>query len=92
MTYSVVAFMVKVRLVENKVKSHVGSVMLVKVTVQYSIVGTNLKAESSSMPISPNQDLGAMLYVAGTGADCEMFMSIEVGSMRPELEALSAMR
>jgi hypothetical protein len=30
-SYKVVKFMVKVRLMENKVKSHVGSVMVVKV-------------------------------------------------------------
>lgn len=38
-TYRVVKFMVKVRLIENNVNSHVGSVMVVKVMSQYSARG-----------------------------------------------------
>ena len=38
-TYKVVKFMVKVRLIEKRVKSHVGSVMVVKVIAQYRKLG-----------------------------------------------------
>lgn len=39
-TYRVVKFMVKVRLMEKSVKSHVGSVMVEKVMSQYKPRGT----------------------------------------------------
>ena len=38
-TYKVVKFMVKVRLIEKRVKSHVGRVMVVKVITQYRKLG-----------------------------------------------------
>lgn len=35
-TYSVVKFIVNVKLIEKSVKSHVGNVMVVKAMIQYS--------------------------------------------------------
>lgn len=42
MSSKVVKFIVKVKLVEKRVNSHVGSVMLVKVISQYRLPGSNL--------------------------------------------------
>ena len=52
-TYSVVAFMVNVKLMEKSVKSHVGSVMVEKVMNQYSPRGTTWKAKVNTQPIHP---------------------------------------
>lgn len=47
-TYRVVKFMVKVKLVENKAKSTVGNVMVVKVMIQISKPGMPLAMASNA--------------------------------------------
>ena len=44
-THSVVKFIVKVKLMENNVNSHVGSVIVVKVISQKSAPGMMLKSD-----------------------------------------------
>lgn len=48
-----VKFMVKVRLIENNVNSHVGSVMVVKVMSQYRARGMTWKVKVNTQPIHP---------------------------------------
>lgn len=53
-TYRVVAFMVKVRLVENNVNSHVGSVMVVNVMSQTRQPGMILNTKSTNLQNAPH--------------------------------------
>ena len=55
-SHRVVAFMVKVKLVENKVKRKVGIVMVTNVMSQYRIEGMTLIRASVNLPNVPNQD------------------------------------
>lgn len=55
-THSVVKFMVKVRLVENRVKRKVGKVMEVKVTSQYRKVGTRRAPSKMRAPSKASHD------------------------------------
>lgn len=57
-TYRVVAFMVTVKLIEARVKIHVGRVMEVKVMIQYSKPGMTLKVPSKMRARRPNEDEG----------------------------------
>lgn len=52
-TYSVVKFMVNVKLMEKSVKSHVGRVMVEKVMSQYKARGTTWNAKVKTQPIHP---------------------------------------
>lgn len=52
--YRVVKFMVKVKLMENSVKSHVGKVMVVKVMIQYRAPGRTLRMVRITRPRRPN--------------------------------------
>ena len=56
-TYSVVKFMVNVRLMENRVKSHVGRVIVVKVINQNSNPGIMLKKNSANRPSAANMEV-----------------------------------
>ncbi len=56
-------FIVNVKLVENKVNSHVGKVMDVKVISQYKTLGITLKTKTIMRPSKP------MIELAG-GASC----------------------
>lgn len=58
MAYSVVKFMVKVKLMEKSVKSHVGRVMVVNVMIQYSSPGMTWIMKSSTWPREPKEDNG----------------------------------
>lgn len=49
-TYSVVKFMVKVKLMENNVNSQVGSVIVVKVIAQYRTLGTIWNRNTKTRP------------------------------------------
>jgi hypothetical protein len=49
----VVKFMVKVKLMENSVNNHVGSVMVAKVMTQYRTLGTVWKMKVNTHPIHP---------------------------------------
>ena len=53
-TYRVVAFMVKVRLVEKNVNSHVGSVMVVNVISQTRMPGMILNTKSTNRQNAPH--------------------------------------
>jgi hypothetical protein len=53
-TYTVVAFKVNVRLVENSVNSHDGRVNVVKVINQYSINGTTFTVDKTSRAKNPS--------------------------------------
>ena len=53
------AFMVKVKLVENKVKRNDGIVIVAKVMSQYRIPGMTLIRTSVNLPKLPSQDPGA---------------------------------
>ena len=55
-TYKVVKFMVNVRLMEKRVKSHVGSVMVVNVTIQYKRPGSTMRTVRITRPSRPNVD------------------------------------
>lgn len=63
--YRVVKFMVKVKLIENKVKSHVGSVMVVKVIIQYSAPGSTVRMLSITRASRPNVEEDAGISAAG---------------------------
>jgi uncharacterized membrane protein len=56
---------VKVKLVENNMKSHVGRVMEVKVTIQYRIPGITLNVERTSLRRKLNID-----RIAGSERGC----------------------
>jgi hypothetical protein len=53
-TYSVVKFIVKVKLMENSVNSHVGRVMVAKVINQKSRPGMMLKSNRTDRPREAN--------------------------------------
>ena len=53
-----VAFNVNVRLVENRVKSHDGSVNVVKVTIQYRIFGITLTLDTTRRIKRPSHEDG----------------------------------
>ena len=55
-THSVVKFMVKVRLVEKRVKRKVGRVMEVKVTSQYKMAGTRRTPSETRAPSKTSHD------------------------------------
>ena len=55
-THSVVKFIVKVKLMENNVNSHVGSVIVVKVISQKSAPGMMLKSDRTGRPKEVNMD------------------------------------
>lgn len=55
--YKVVAFMVKVRLVENRVNRNVGTVIVVKVMSQYRMPGMTFMRKSVILPNIPSHDL-----------------------------------
>lgn len=55
-SYSVVKFMVNVRLMENRVKSHVGSVY----ETQKRMVGSTLRIERMTRPRTPKVDDGVL--------------------------------
>ena len=63
LAYSVVKFMVKVRLVEARLKRKVGRVMEVKVTSQYRKAGTRRAMSKKRTPSKPSHD-------RDTGACC----------------------
>jgi hypothetical protein len=69
-THKVVKFMVKVRLIEKSVNSHVGKVMVVKVTIQYRTLGMTWKMKEKIQPIHPTMVEGAG-GVTGAGGRCE---------------------
>lgn len=52
-TYSVVKFIVNVKLIEKSVKSHVGNVMVVKAMIQYSPRGSVWKTKANTQVIHP---------------------------------------
>lgn len=52
-THSVVKFIVNVKLIEKSVKSHVGSVMVVKAMIQYSPRGIVWKTKANTQVIHP---------------------------------------
>jgi hypothetical protein len=55
-SYRVVKFIVNVRLIENSVKSHVGSVY----DIQNRIVGSTLRMERITCPSTPKVDEGVL--------------------------------
>ena len=78
-THRVVKFMVKVKLVENSVKSHVGSVIVENVMSQYSTPGTTRKVNSIRRPEAPRIEL--------VGEPSEAVAKAEA-SVRAEVEAM----
>lgn len=57
LTYRVVKFMVKVRLMEKRVKRMVGRVMVEKVTIQKRSPGMNLAMSNNDRPRDANQEV-----------------------------------
>jgi hypothetical protein len=55
-THRVVKFIVKVKLMENSVNSHVGSVMVAKVISQKRMPGIKLKSDRTGRPKEANMD------------------------------------
>ena len=72
-TYKVVKFIVKVKLVEKRVKSHVGRVIVVKVTSQYRIPGRTRARNRIERPINPSQVLEGV--PSGVVASAEAWVS-----------------
>lgn len=62
--------MVKVRLIEKSANSHVGNVMVVKVTIQYKTLGMTWKTKEKIQPIHPTMVEGAGGVIGG-GGRCE---------------------
>jgi len=58
-TYKVVKFMVKVKDMEKRVNSHVGSVIVVKVIIQRSAPGINVTREIRAPPKPDERPTGA---------------------------------
>lgn len=52
-------FIVNVRLIEKSVNSHVGKVMVEKVTIQYRMLGMTWKTKVNTQPIHPTMVEGA---------------------------------
>ena len=66
-TYNVVKFMVKVKLIEKRVNSHVGNVMVLNVMSQTSAPGTILTRKKTNLPTRasiPAALLGSVVRVA----------------------------
>ena len=57
-SYSVVKFIVNVKLMEKSVKSHVGSVIVEKVITQYKTLGIVWKTREKTQPIHPTMVVG----------------------------------
>jgi hypothetical protein len=55
--YKVVKLRVNVRLVENRVNSHDGIVIVAKVPTQYSTIGINLRIVRTTLPKSPKVEI-----------------------------------
>ena len=53
-THSVVAFIVNVSVEENKVNSHVGSVIVVKLAIPSKVLGTIFMKKSINLPTLPH--------------------------------------
>lgn len=68
-TNRVVKFMVNVRLIEKRVKSHVGRVMVVNVTIQYSRPGKIRSEASTARPRSPKEDGPSWSFMKAVTAD-----------------------
>jgi hypothetical protein len=58
-TYSVVKFMVKVKLSENRVNNHVGNVMVVNVMIQKRAPGMKDRTETRAPPNPEDCPIGA---------------------------------
>jgi predicted alternative tryptophan synthase beta-subunit len=56
--YNVVKFIVNVRLIEKSVKSHVGSVIVANVMIQYRILGIVWKTKENVQPTHPTMVVG----------------------------------
>lgn len=70
MTNSVVKFMVMVRLMENRVNSHVGRVIVAKVMSQYRTPGMMLKRKSIHCPSAANIEAVPSRLCAENGRAC----------------------
>jgi hypothetical protein len=68
-TYSVVKFMVTVRLVEKSVKSQVGTVMVRKVIIQKSMLGVTLRTTKAHELSCPLGMADRRVAVAGSVGD-----------------------
>lgn len=88
-TYSVVAFMVKVKLVEKRVKSTVGKVMVVNGMIQNSTAGMSLAMSNTAWPSRPIQVSGVEpLGVTVTADLCKRFDVVGVTSDCRTLEVV----
>lgn len=70
LAYKVVKFIVKVRLMENSVNSHVGKVMVEKVMIQYRAPGKTLRMLRTTRASRPKVDEGVGFSAALTVAVC----------------------
>lgn len=90
--YKVVKFIVKVRLMENRVKSHVGRVMVVKVMIQYNAPGRTVMMRRMTRASRPRVEdsvvVSTVLTVAA--AVCRACASVEDSPAGGELAELIA--
>lgn len=89
-TYNVVKFMVKVRLMEKSVKSHVGRVMVQKVITQYNALGTTWKKKQNNHPIHPAMVDGVGGDESGGGGRWEAAMPVPPDKLAVMAGALAA--
>lgn len=86
-TYSVVKFMVNVRLMEKSVKSHVGRVIVVNVMIQYRVPGSTRRTVRIARARNPNVDGDCSAAWRAATADGRALVALLAG----ELAASAAM-
>jgi hypothetical protein len=74
-----VKFIVNVNVVENSVNSHVGSVMLVNVMIQYKVPGTTRSTAKMTRKTSPNVEAEAESFTPR--AAVEAFAPVDAEAM-----------
>jgi len=84
--HSVVKFIVNVRLMEKRVKSHVGRVIVVKVMIQYRVPGSTRRTVRMTRARTPRVD--GDCSAAWKAATADGMASVEVGRAVGELLAI----
>ena len=87
--YRVVKFIVNVRVVEKRVNSHVGRVIVVNVIVQYSSPGMTRSTASITLPRMPNVEVDAVSIGLMAGTDASRASTV-LASTAEETEVVVA--
>ena len=90
--HRVVKFMVKVRLMENRVKSHVGRVIVVKVMIQYNAPGRTVRIRRITRASRPRVEDSVVVskFLTVAAAVCKASASVEGKLAGGELAELIA--